>query len=240
MFVSDLMDSDLTVWMLDHPFLHQLKTDPREDVRNMYNSEKTKFFALSQIPEVRDSNQATIFERFIYENEMTEKIRKAQIPNRRQLDFIVNLLTSGHHLRINDILTESINTCLARAMDSGLVDKIFTKYYMRPGEIAYHIGKEKSRKSHVDLSLDMYYLTFLMFGGMTLASTLVFLGEIWFGKPSKRNKTENGMEQRDPALDKTDEGTNENTTNAGEVGDDARATVQIHDIETIEVVEIHN
>ena len=116
--------------MIDHPFSHGLKTDPRADVRKMYDDEKTRFFSNLEMAEVIESNQVTIFERQLHEGQMTQEIINGQSPSRQKLDFIVSLMTSGHHLRVNDVLSESVNTCLARMQDSGIVEKIFSKYYM--------------------------------------------------------------------------------------------------------------
>ena len=131
--VSDLLETNLTIWFLDNPFYYGLETDPRKDVRDMYASEHTTFFQLSEWSKVIDSNQATLFETNTHIIEMTGKILSGEAPTRRQLELDVALLSGGHYLRLNDVLSETTNTYLSRLMASGIVNKIYGKYQLSDG-----------------------------------------------------------------------------------------------------------
>ena len=129
----DLLETNLTIWFLDNPFYYGLETDPRKDVRNMYVSKHTTFFQLSEWSKVIDSNQATLFETNTHSIEMTGKILSGEPPTRRELDLDVALMSAGHFLRVNDVLSETTNTYLARLMASGIVNKIYGKYQLSDG-----------------------------------------------------------------------------------------------------------
>ena len=120
--------------MLDHPFFHTLATDPRNTVRNLYNSEQTQFYELAEIQRIIESNQATFLDETLYYQSTTNKILKGEAPSKLQFDDPLSLMARGHHLRLNDVLSITVNTLLARMMDSGLVAKIMGKYYMTDGK----------------------------------------------------------------------------------------------------------
>ena len=57
-----------------------------------------------------------------------------QPPNRQQLDETYMLGVCAHFLRVNDVLSESFNIYLARMMDSGIVARIYGRYYLSDGK----------------------------------------------------------------------------------------------------------
>ena len=100
----------------------------------MYNSPNTRIFPISQWNEKDESNQATTDTSFVWQRGVTLEIQSGKSPSRRQLEEPFLILTCGHFLRINDVLSEGFNTYLARMMDSGIVPKIFGQYYFTPGK----------------------------------------------------------------------------------------------------------
>ena len=121
--------------MLDNPCFHGLKDDPRKNVRDMYKSKQTQFCSLAELGKAIGSNQASVFDGTLHDRQMTLEILDGKTPSRQKLkDGTVILMTWGHHLRINDVLSESVNTYLARMMDSGIVRKLYNKYYMTDGK----------------------------------------------------------------------------------------------------------
>ena len=120
--------------MLDHPFYHGLATDPRANIPDMYYSKQTQFYSLPEILDVMKSNQATIFDSRIHYQQVTKEIKEGKSPSRQQFDESLSLMAMGHHLGLNDVLSDKVNTLLARMMDCGIVNKIFSKYYMSDGK----------------------------------------------------------------------------------------------------------
>ena len=57
-------------------------------------------------------------------------------PSHKRLDDSIIWLTYGNHLRLNDILTDSVLTYLGQMQDSGIIKKILSKYYMSNGKFA--------------------------------------------------------------------------------------------------------
>ena len=138
--ILELLDTDLVIWMLDNPLYHTMKSDPRREFRDMYESDNRKFFQLTQWDEVNESNQATIFTQLVYAREITLSILQGKPPNRRQLDENFVLLACGHFLGINDFLSKGFTTYLARMMDHGIVSKIYSKYYLSNGKISLYLA----------------------------------------------------------------------------------------------------
>ena len=106
-------------------------------------------------------------------------------------------------------------------MDHGIVSKIYSKYYLSNGkislylawiaynlscflsaEIAYHIAREAEKKELVQLRLDMFGLTFAIYGAMTLFSLLVFAVEVMVGKRNKREDKHLGNQDNDVTMDR--------------------------------------
>ena len=129
------MKTNLTIWMLDHPFFHGLATDPRASVQELYYSDQMNFYSLSDLARIAKLNQARVHDTSLYYRQITIEILEGKSPSARLLDEPITLMARGHHLRINDILSKTVNTLLARIMDSGLVAKISSKYYMTDGKI---------------------------------------------------------------------------------------------------------
>ena len=121
--------------MLDHPFFHGLATDPRASVQELYYSDQMNFYSLSDLARIAKLNQARVHDTSLYYRQITIEILEGMSPSARLLDEPITLMARGHHLRINDILSNTVNTLLARIMDSGLVAKISSKYYMTDGKI---------------------------------------------------------------------------------------------------------
>ena len=48
--------------------------------------------------------------------------------------------------------------------------------------MAYQRARTKERREHVQLTMDMYILTFGLYGGMAMLALLVFLGEVLIGR----------------------------------------------------------
>ena len=56
------------------------------------------------------------------------------------------------------------------------------KYFL--GEIAYHVARSAENKKPVQLRMDMFILTFAIYGIMIMLAFLVFLEELKIGKRS--------------------------------------------------------
>ena len=128
-----MLETDLTIWMLDNPLFHTMESDPRQSFRDMYNSPKARIFSFSEWNEKDESNQATTDTSLVWQRGTTLEIKSGKSPSRMQLEEQFLILTCGHFLRVNDVLSEGFNTYLARMMDSGIVSKIFGQYYLNPG-----------------------------------------------------------------------------------------------------------
>ena len=120
--------------MLDHPFYHGLATDPRAIVRKMYNSEQMEFYPLSDHSKVDKYIAAKVTDTSNYYRKITHQIRTGMSPTENVLVDPITIMARGHHLRINDVMSSSVNTMLARMMDSGVVAKIFSKYFLSNGK----------------------------------------------------------------------------------------------------------
>ena len=55
---SELLETNMTIWMLDHPFYHGFKTDPRQDVRDLYNAEQKITYTFDQYLEASKTTGA--------------------------------------------------------------------------------------------------------------------------------------------------------------------------------------
>ena len=119
---------------MDNPFYHALESDPRKEVRDLHGSTLTTYYTLAEWLNVVESNQATVFEANAYWQEMTTKILNGEFPHRRQIDYDLVLMTGGHFLRLNDVLTDTTDTYLSRLMASGVVNKIYGKYQLSDGK----------------------------------------------------------------------------------------------------------
>ena len=64
--------------------------------------------------------------------------------------------------------------------------------------MAYQRARTKERREHVQLTMDMYILTFGLYGGMAMVALLVFLGEVLIGR--KQPKTRGGTNQSSARL----------------------------------------
>ena len=136
MFVfSELLESNMTIWMLDHPFYHGFKTDPRQNVRDLYNAEQKITYTFDQYLEASKTTEAHTTDKETHDLQMKTEILSGRPQKRRILDDFLSVMTCGHHLRINDVLTESVNTILARTMDSGITAKIFSKHYLSESKL---------------------------------------------------------------------------------------------------------
>ena len=58
MTFSELLQSDLDVYLLDNPIYHGMKDDPREDFRKLMESSNTKFYGFQDWERVRALKQA--------------------------------------------------------------------------------------------------------------------------------------------------------------------------------------
>lgn len=56
-----------------------------------------------------------------------------------------------------------------------------------PADIVYYLARAKEQSDHVDLSLDMFTLTFGIYGGMIAFTMLVFLLELIFGSIARKS-----------------------------------------------------
>ena len=132
----DLLETNLTIWMLKHPVWDALENDPRKDVQNMYKSKNTERFTVDQQKMVLESGQAHVSTVEIYELKIKKEVEQGLPPSHKRLDDSIIWLTYGNHLRLNDILTDSVLTYLGRMQDSGIIKKILSKYYMSNGKVA--------------------------------------------------------------------------------------------------------
>ena len=123
--------------MLDHPVWHALETDPRKDVQNMYKSKNKKHFNVKQQKDVLESGQAHVSTVEIYELKIKKDVEQGLPPSHKRLDENIVWLTYGNHLKLNDVLTESVIAYLGRMQDSGIVRKILSKYYMSNGKLTF-------------------------------------------------------------------------------------------------------
>ena len=130
----DVLSSNLTIYILDNPIYHTMKNDPRKDFRDLYNDEKTVIFPLAEWNEKMRANQVTTAMRLVYQREITLKILNGEKPVKRQLDEVFILLPCAYFLRVNDVLSEGFNTYLGRMMDTGIVAKIYGKYFLTEGK----------------------------------------------------------------------------------------------------------
>ena len=121
--------------MLDHPFFHGLATDPRKNVQEMYHSQQMTLWSLSDFDKVAKLNQAKVQDTSLYYRKITLEILKGLPPSSRVLKDPISIMAHGHHLRLNDVLSNTFNTLLARMFDSGVVAKIFSKYFLTNGKI---------------------------------------------------------------------------------------------------------
>ena len=104
------------------------------------------------------------------------------------------------------------------------------KIFLVSEEIAFQLNRGREKKEHVDLTLDMFGLTFSIFGGMTVATMIVFAAEMLIGKRDK-NKDKNG-----PKNGKKDEESTRNEVR--EAADQSHRTTTVDENEPIEIVEI--
>ena len=121
--------------MLDHPFFHGLAADPRTSVQELYNSDQMTFYSLPDLARIGKLNEAKVIDTSLYYRQITLEILKGTSPQARVLEEPITLLARGLHLGLNDVLSNTVNTILARMFDSGVVAKIFSKYFLTNGKI---------------------------------------------------------------------------------------------------------
>ena len=131
--VLDLLDSDLKIIIAKDDIVDKMKTDPRQNFQRMNKSNQIEFLPKNRFDEILRTDQATIMERKQASREMTLKILNGQPPDRLQLDETYAYGACSHFMKVNDVLSESVNTYLARMMDSGIVDKILRNYDLSDG-----------------------------------------------------------------------------------------------------------
>ena len=131
--VLDLLDSDLKIIIAKDDIVDKMKTDPRQNFQRMNKSNQIVFLPKNRFDEILRTDQATIMERKQASREMTLKILNGQPPDRLQLDETYAYGACSHFMKVNDVLSESVNTYLARMMDFGIVDKILRNDYLSDG-----------------------------------------------------------------------------------------------------------
>ena len=131
--VLDLLDSDLKIIIAKDDIVDVMETDPRKNFQRMNKSNQIEFLPKSRFDEILRTDQATIIERKQASREMTLKILNGQPPDRLQLDETYAYGACTHFMKVNDVLSESINSYLARMMDSGIVNKILRNHYLSDG-----------------------------------------------------------------------------------------------------------
>ena len=131
--VLDLLDSDLKIIIAKDDIVDKMKTDPRQNFQRMNKSNQIEFLPKNRFDEILRTDQATIMERKQASREMTLKILNGQPPDRLQLDETYAYGACSHFMKVNDVLSESVNTYLARMMDFGIVDKILRNDYLSDG-----------------------------------------------------------------------------------------------------------
>ena len=130
--VLDLLDSDLKI-IIANNVVDVMETDPRQNFQRMNKSNQIEFLPKSRFDEILRTDQATIIERKQASREMTLKILNGQPPDRLQLDETYAYGACTHFMKVNDVLSESINSYMARMMDSGIVNKILRNHYLSDG-----------------------------------------------------------------------------------------------------------
>ena len=128
--ILDLLDSDLKIIIANDDIVDKMETDPRQNYKRMHKSNQIEFLPKNRFDEILRTTQATVMERKLASRQMALKILKGQSPNRFQLDETYAYGACSHFLKVNDVLSKSVNTFLARMMDSGIVDKIYRKYHL--------------------------------------------------------------------------------------------------------------
>ena len=131
--VLDLLDSDLKIIIAKDDIVDKMETDPRQNFQRMNKSNQIEFLPKNRFDEILRTDQATIMERKQASREMTLKILNGQPPDRLQLDETYAYGACSHFMKVNDVLSESVNTYLARMMDFGIVDKILRNDYLSDG-----------------------------------------------------------------------------------------------------------
>ena len=132
-----MLKTNLTIYILDEDIFHIMASDPRKDFRDLYLSDQVEIFQLKDIEDITHTDQAKILERKVNSLGLTSKILDGKPPNRQHLEETYMLLACAHFLRVNDVLSETFNTYLARMMDSGIVAKIYRKYYLSDGNLLF-------------------------------------------------------------------------------------------------------
>ena len=130
--VLDLLDSDLKI-IIANNVVDVMETDPRQNFQRMNKSNQIEFLPKSRFDEILRTDQATIMERKKASRQMTLKILNGQPPDRLQLDVTYAYGACTHFMKVNDVLSESINSYMARMMDSGIVNKILRNHYLSDG-----------------------------------------------------------------------------------------------------------
>ena len=131
--VSDLLDTDLKIIIAKDDIVDKMETDPRQNFQRMNKSNQIEFLPKNRFDEILRTDQATVMERKQASRQMTLKILNGQPPDRLQLDETYANGACTHFMKVNDVLSESVNTYLARMMDSGIVDKILRNYDLSDG-----------------------------------------------------------------------------------------------------------
>ena len=131
--VSDLLDTDLKIIIAKDDIIDKMETDPRHNFQRMNKSNQIEFLPKNRFDEILRTDQATVMERKQASRQMTLKILNGQPPDRLQLDETYAYGACSHFMKVNDVLSESVNTYLARMMDFGIVDKILRNDYLSDG-----------------------------------------------------------------------------------------------------------
>ena len=116
-----------------------MKFDQRKEYQMMYESlkkgDQAKFYKLPKIADIMKSDQAAQFTKDVYLRELTEQIKKGQSPNRLMLKEPFILRPAAFVLRANDILYPGFVKYLSWMMDTGIVRKLYSPYYMTDGKL---------------------------------------------------------------------------------------------------------
>ena len=100
--------------------------------------------------------------------------------------------------------------------------------------MAYQRARTKERREHVQLTMDMYILTFGLYGGMAMVALLVFLGEVLIGQKQPKitpKNMDNGL-----AIEHTNESNKHISKQKDEEdgGDENKIEVLVHEEVVVE------
>ena len=198
------MNTNLTCYIIDQWPYYTMKFDPRAEYRKMFTHSQVKLFGFSEIADVLKSDQSMMATRDTYLRKMTVGIRKGKLPERLLLKDPYVLVPGAHYVRANDVLAPGFRWYLSWMMDTGIVRKLYSPFYMTngksftkkitiwfvaywqhicfslPDEIRFHRKRTLNEAAavHDSLKLEMFYVVFGVYGLLMFLTIPIFLLEL--------------------------------------------------------------